>query len=275
MENILKRNNVTVAGKGEQPIIFVHGFGCDQTAWKYITSAFADDYKLILIDLVGAGKSDYSAYDKIKYSHLNGYASDVVEICEALKLKDVIFIGHSVSCMIGVLSSIKKPLLFKQLILIGPSPRYLNDVNYIGGYEKSDLDLLFELMDDNYINWSNQTAPAIMGVENSNELGNDLAASFCTLDPEIAKHFARVTFLSDNRKDLPLLSVDSLTLQCKQDILAPEEVGYYINSKTKNNTLVLLDATGHCPHQSAPQETIQAIKSYLSKSNEIDKHQYN
>lgn len=263
MTNILKRNNVTIQGDGKQVILFVHGFGCDQTVWKYISPAFSADYKLILIDLVGAGKSDYTAYDKSRYSKLDGYAADIIEICEELQLNDVIFIGHSVSCMIGALASIAKPSLFKKLIFIGPSPRYLNDNNYIGGYDMEDLNLLFELMDDDFIAWSNAMAPAIMGIENSTELGESLAASFCTLDPNIAKDFARVTFLSDNRKDLPLISVESLTLQCKHDILAPVEVGNYINKEAKNNTLVLLEATGHCPHQSAPLQTINAIKSFL------------
>ena len=262
--DILNRNNVTVHGNGKQTMLFMHGFGCDQTVWKYISPAFSADYKLVLVDLVGAGKSDYSAYNKSRYSTLDGYAEDIIEICEALELSDIIFIGHSVSCMIGALASIAKPFLFKNLIFIGPSPRYLNDNNYNGGYEREDINLLFELMDDDFIAWSNAMAPAIMGIENSTDLGESLAASFCTLDPAIAKDFARVTFLSDNRKDLPLIIIDSLTLQCKHDILAPVEVGYYINKETKNNTLVLLEATGHCPHQSAPQQTINAIKSFLA-----------
>ena len=264
MINILRRNNVSVFGNGEKTILFAHGFGCDQTVWKNITPAFAANYEIVLFDFVGAGKSDISAYDKSRYCRLEGYAEDVLEICKELNLKDVIFIGHSVSCMIGALAAIKEPAFFEKLVFVGPSPRYLNDEGYVGGYDGEDLELLFGLMDDNYISWGNVTAPAIMANAQRPELGEELANSFCSLDPEIAKDFARVTFLSDNRKDLPAIPVQSLALQCKEDILAPLEVGYYINRNTPNNKLVILEATGHCPHMSAPEETIEAIKLFLS-----------
>lgn len=263
MKNILKRNNVNITGKGDQVIMFAHGFGCDQNAWRRITHAFADNYKLILLDFVGAGKSDITAYDKTKYNTLDGYAEDILEICKELNVKDAIFIGHSVSCMIGALASIKEPSVFEKLIFIGPSPCYINCESYTGGFDKEDIDNLFEIMDDDYIKWSQNMAPKIMGGKQQAELQQELTESFCTTDPEVAKAFAKVTFLSDNRKDLPQIPVESLTLQCSEDIIAPLEVGKYIHENTPNNIMVILNATGHCPHMSAPEETIEAIKTFL------------
>lgn len=210
MKNVIRRNNVTIQGDGNQTVMFVHGFGCDQTAWKYIAPAFFADYTLVLIDLIGDGKSDMQAYDKKRYANLDGYALDIIEICHTSNLNNIIFIGHSVSCMIGAFASIKEPSLFSKLIFIALSPRYLNDDNNVRGCDTEELDLLFELMDDDYISWSNMTAHAIMGQENGDLLRGQLAADFCSLDPEIARHFARVTFLSDNRKDLALIPVESI-----------------------------------------------------------------
>lgn len=263
MNYVMQRNNVTIVGDGSQVMLFAHGFGCDQNAWRYITNAFTPDYTIVLFDYVGAGKSDHSAYDKVKYSTLAGYAQDVLDICEALDLKDVIFVGHSVSSMIGVLAAKQKPEYFKKMVFVGPSPRYLNDDGYVGGFEMSDLEKLFEIMDSNYLGWSKTLAPAIMGNTNAPALGEELANSFCATDPDIAKQFARVTFLSDNRTDLSGLKVESLTLQCSEDIIAPLEVGYYMQEHTPNNTLILMKAKGHCPHMSAPDETILAIKSFI------------
>lgn len=263
VKNILDRNNVTIKGKGKKVMLFAHGFGCDQNAWRRITDAFTDDYKLILLDFVGAGRSDISAYDKKKYSTLDGYADDILEICHKLNVSDAIFIGHSVSCMIGALASIKEPSLFEKLIFIGPSPRYINSDGYTGGFEREDIDGLFEIMEDDYIKWSEAMAPKIMGDKQEPQLKEELTESFCSTDPEIAKAFARVTFLSDNRNDLPKIPVKSLTLQCSEDIIAPLEVGQYIHDNTPGNTMIVLKATGHCPHMSAPEETIAAIKSFL------------
>ena len=263
VKNVLLRNNVTITGNGDNVMIFAHGFGCDQNVWRRITSAFADDYMLVLLDYVGAGKSDISAYDKTKYSTLDGYATDILEICHRLNVKGGIFVGHSVSCMIGALAAIKEPSVFKKLIFIGPSPYYLNDGEYVGGFEQEDMDSLFEVMEDDYINWSKSMAPKIMGDRQEPELKEELTDYFCALDPEIAKDFARVTFLSDNRKDLPKIPVESLTIQCTEDIIMPMEVGRYIKENTPGNTLVILNDTGHCPHMSAPEQTIAAIKSFL------------
>ncbi len=263
VNNILKRNNVTITGKGDKVMLFAHGFGCDQNAWKRITGAFENDYKIILFDYIGAGKSDVTAYDKTKYGTLDGYASDILEICQELKVKDAIFVGHSVSCMIGALASMRNPAIFNKLIFIGPSASYLNEEGYIGGFNQEDIDNILEVMDDDYIKWSKSMAPKIMGENQEPEIQEELTDLFCSTDADIAKDFARVTFLSDNRQDLPRIPVESLTLQCSEDIIAPLEVGQYIHENTPNNTLVILKATGHCPHMSEPEETIAAIKAFL------------
>lgn len=244
-------------------MLFAHGFGCDQQSWQFMADAFTDDYKVILFDYVGAGQSDLSQYDKEKYATLDGYAQDVLDICEALDLSRVIFVGHSVSSMIGLLAANKAPQYFKKLVFIGPSPRYINEDGYIGGFEREDLDSLFEFMDSNYLGWSSQLAPAIMGNPDKPETGAFLTNSFCMTDPEIARQFARVTFYSDNRDDLGKLTVDSLTIQCADDIIAPLLVGDYMQANTPGNSLIHLSATGHCPHISAPRETAKAIRDYL------------
>lgn len=244
-------------------MLFAHGFGCSQNAWKRITSAFTDNYKLVLFDYVGAGKSDISAYNKVRYSTLDGYAQDILEICHELNIKDAIFVGHSVSSIIGALASIKEPSVFKKLIFIGPSACYLNSDGYTGGFEQEDIDALFEIMDDDFIRWAKLMSPQIIGNSERLELAEEMENNFCSTDHEIVKDFARVTFLSDNRKDLPNIPVESLTLQCSEDILAPLEVGKYIHENTPNNTMVILKATGHCPHMSEPEETIAVIKAFL------------
>ncbi|MBD1366143.1 alpha/beta hydrolase [Mucilaginibacter sp. ZT4R22] len=263
MISVLKRNNVQVFGDGTQVMLFAHGFGCDQQSWKFIIDAFTPDHKIVLFDYVGSGKSDISQYTSAKYGKLDGYAQDVLDVCAALDLKEVIFVGHSVSAMIGLLAAVKQPEYFKKLIFIGPSPRYLNDEGYKGGFERADLESLFEFMDSNYLGWSSAMAPAIMGNVDRPELGEFLTNSFCATDPAIAREFARVTFFSDNRADLSKLTVQSLTLQCAEDIIAPLEVGAYMRNNTPGNEMVVLKATGHCPHISEPAATIEAIKAYI------------
>ena len=262
--NVLKRNNVNVIGNGEQYMLFAHGFGCDQHVWDYIIDAFSDEYKLVLFDYVGAGKSDISAYNSDRYSSLAGYAEDVLDICAALSIKDAIFIGHSVSSMIGLLASKKDPSIFSKLVFLGPSACYINEPGYVGGFERQDLMGLFDMMDANYLGWSRALGPQIMGNPDRPELGDALTNNFCATDPVIAGEFARVTFLSDNRHDLSTLQVPSLTVQCSQDIIAPVEVGQYIAANTPNNTYVLIDAIGHCPHMSAPKATIDAIRAFIN-----------
>jgi sigma-B regulation protein RsbQ len=262
--DIRTRNNVKVLGRGTQPMLFAHGFGCDQNMWRYIIPAFEDDYRIVLFDYVGAGKSDLSAYDASRYADLNGYASDVLEVCNALDLRDVIFVGHSVSSMVGVLAANREPERFARLILIGPSPRYVNDDGYVGGFERADIEGLLETMDKNYIGWANYLAPAIMKNPDRPELGAELTESFCSTDPVMARQFAEATFFADNRADLELVTVPSLILQCSADIIAPMEVGEYLHRQLPASTLRVMKATGHCPHMSAPDETIALIMEYLA-----------
>jgi sigma-B regulation protein RsbQ len=262
--DISSRNNIKISGKGTQPMLFAHGFGCDQNMWRFIIPAFEDKYKVILFDYVGAGKSDVLAYHPEKYSSLQGYAQDVLEICEALKLKDVIFVGHSVSSMIGLLAAIERPEIFSDLIMVGPSPCYINDEGYVGGFERRDIEGLLETMEKNYIGWANFLAPNIMGNKERPELAEELTESFCSTDPVIAGQFAKATFFSDNRKDLAKLKTPSLILQCSEDIIAPAEVGNYVHQNLANSTIKFMKAKGHCPHMSEPEETIDLIKEYLS-----------
>jgi sigma-B regulation protein RsbQ len=262
--NALKRNNVKLSGpEGAQPMIFAHGFGCDQNMWRFVTPAFEEKYRVVLFDHVGAGQSDPSAYSRGKYESLKGYASDVLEICRELGLARAIFVGHSVSAMIGVLAALQEPDRFERLVLVGPSPRYIDDGDYTGGFSREDIEGLLESLDSNYLGWSSAMAPVIMGNPDRPELGSELTNSFCRTNPEIAKHFARVTFLSDNRADLPNLKVRSLILQCQDDAIAPRSVGEYVHRQIADSELVLLEATGHCPNLSAPRETIAAIQGFL------------
>ncbi len=263
--SVLKRNNVKVLGQGRQPMLFAHGFGCDQHMWRFLTPAFQEDYRLVLFDHVGAGQSDASAYNRLKYGSLKGYAQDVLDICHALDLQDVLFVGHSVSTMVGVLAAIAEPARFQKLVLIGPSPRYINDGDYVGGFTREDIDGLLESLDSNYLGWSSMMAPVIMGNPERPELGQELTNSFCRTHPEIARHFARVTFLSDNRADLPKLKRPSLLLQCSQDVIAPLSVGEYLHRALADSRLVVLGATGHCPHLSAPDETVAAMRPFLAE----------
>jgi sigma-B regulation protein RsbQ len=261
---VMGRNNVWVAGAvGGQPMVFAHGFGCDQNMWRYVAPEFAGAYRIVLFDHVGAGGSDLDAYDPAKYSSLDGYAADVLEICQELELREVIFVGHSVSAMIGVLAAAREPERFAKLILVGPSPRYLDDDGYQGGFTREDINGLLDSLDSNYLGWSRTYAPAIMGRPDRPELGAELTNSFCRTDPEIARHFARVTFLSDNRADLARVSTRSLVLQCSDDIIAPTSVGEYVHERLANSELVYLQAKGHCPNLSAPEETVEAIKRFL------------
>ncbi len=261
--NVLQRNNVTVSGRGEQTMLFAHGFGCDQHMWRLVAPAFEDDYRVVRFDHVGAGRSDLAAYDRARYSSLDGYAEDVLEICRALNIAGGVFVGHSVSAMIGVLAAIKEPARFAKLVLIGPSPRYLNDGDYIGGFDRPALEELLDFLDDNYLGWSQALAPMIMGNPERPQLGEELTNSFCRTDPDIAKHFARVTFLSDNRADLPKLRTPALILQCSSDVIAPLEVGEYLHRALPDSELVVMRATGHCPNLSAPEETIAAMRAFL------------
>jgi sigma-B regulation protein RsbQ len=262
--DVLTRNNVKVFGRGTRPMMFAHGFGCDQNMWRFVTPAFEDDYRIVLFDYVGSGKSDLEAYDPERYASLEGYAADILDIVHALDLRDVVLVGHSVSGMIGVLAANAEPDRFDRLVLVGPSPRYINDgPEYVGGFERGDIEGLLETMDRNFIGWANFLAPAIMRNPERPELGEELTESFCSTDPKIARRFAEATFFADNRGDLPRVTVPSLIMQCSDDIIAPLAVGDYLHRELPGSTLRVLRATGHCPHMSAPEETIRVMKEYL------------
>lgn len=264
--SVLRRNNVTVLGDGETPMLFAHGYGCDQNMWRLSVPAFLDTHRVILFDHVGAGRSDLTAYDRDKYDSLQGYVEDMLEICSELDVRHGVFVGHSVSAMIGVLASILEPDRFDHLVLVGPSPRYTNDDDYMGGFTEQDIKELLEFQDSNYLGWSANLAPVIMGNTDRPELAEELRNSFCRTDPEIARQFAAVTFLSDNRADLPHARVRSLVLQCQDDAIAPKSVGEYVQRQLPDAEIVYLNATGHCPHLSAPEETIAAIQTFLGTS---------
>jgi sigma-B regulation protein RsbQ len=262
--SVLERNNVTVSGPADgAPMLFAHGFGCDQHLWRLVAPEFEADHLVVLFDHVGAGGSDLAAYDPAKYASLHGYASDILEIIHALELEDVVFVGHSVSAMMGVLAALQEPERFAKLVLVGPSPCYVDDDGYVGGFSREDIDELLESLESNFLGWSRVMAPVIMGTPDRPELSAELTNSFCRTDPDIAADFARVTFLSDNRADLAGVRIPTLILQSRVDAIAPPVVGEYVHREIPDSTLVLLDAVGHCPNLSAPAATIEAIRAFL------------
>jgi sigma-B regulation protein RsbQ len=261
--SVLRRNNVNVSGSGTRTIVFAHGFGCDQSMWEPVAKNFERDFRVVLFDYVGHGQSDLSSYSAERYSSLAGYADDVVEIGQTLGLEKAVFVGHSVSSMIGALATLKAPGMFSDLIMVGPSPRYIDDDGYRGGFSREQIDELLEFLEDNHLGWSATMAPAIMGNPNRPELSGRLENSFCNTDPQIARDFARVTFLSDNRADLASIGIRTLVLQCSNDIIAPVEVGEFMHAKLPNSDYRLLQATGHCPNLSAPEEVTAAIREFV------------
>lgn len=265
MAGVVERNCVRVSGDpAGRPMVFAHGFGCDQTMWRLVTPEFERDHRVVVFDQVGSGNSDLSAYDPDKYGSLRGYAADVVEICRELDLSDVVLVGHSVSAMIGVLALQQAPELFGALVMVGPNPRYVDDGDYVGGFSRTDIAGLLEALDSNHLGWSTQMAPVIMGNPDRPDLSAELTNSFCRTDPDIARQFARVTFLSDNRADLAGVAVPTLVLQCSQDAIAPDVVGRYVHEQVPGSTFRQLAATGHVPHLSAPEETASAIRAFLT-----------
>ena len=261
--SLTARHNTHIAGQG-RTMVFAHGFGCDQNMWRFVAPAFEDDFRTVVFDHIGAGGSDLSAYEPAKYASLDGYADDVVNLCRELGVRGGVYVGHSVSAMIGVLAATKAPELFDELVLVGPSPRYIDDgEGYIGGFSEAQINELLEFLDTNHMGWSQAMAPVIMGNAGRPELADELTNSFCRTDPEIAKAFARATFLSDNRADLADVSARVLVLQCSNDVIAPQIVGEYVHDALANSELVLMKATGHCPNLSAPEETIAAIRAFV------------
>ena len=258
-----KRNNVRVSGDGDVTMVFAHGFGCDQNMWRLLVPDFEKRFRVVTFDLVGSGASDLSAYDRTKYGSLHGYASDLLEILDQYAQGPVIFVGHSVSAMIGLLATIEAPHRFLAQLMIGPSPCYINDGEYIGGFERGDIDDLLATVESNYLGWSSAMAPAIMGSPEKPELAVELTNSFCRTDPDIAKHFARVTFLSDHRSDLPKSQVPALIVQCSDDLIAPLSVGEYMHRTLPRSTLTVIDNVGHCPHLSSPSASTSAMEEFL------------
>lgn len=265
MFDVLSRNNVKQIGTGSKTILFAHGFGCDQKMWRAIVPAFQNDYSIVLFDYVGAGQSDITTYNPTRYKSLDGYAQDIIEICDTLQISDVIFVGHSVSSMIGALGSIKRPDLFSSLIMVCPSPCYINKgEQYTGGFEEKDIRELLKVMDKNYMGWASTLAPMVVQNPELTDITDEFETRFCSTDPVILKQFAEVTFLSDNRKDLPKITTPTLILQCQTDVIAPPIVGHYVHKNIEKSILTILNATGHCPHMSHPKLVINAISDYLN-----------
>ncbi|MDE1181001.1 alpha/beta hydrolase [Paraburkholderia sp.] len=261
--NVRDRNNVHIGGSGGTTVLFAHGFGCDQNMWRLFAPSFEHRYRTVLFDLVGSGRSDLSAYNRARYSTLEGYADDVLDIVDGLEAGPVIFVGHSVSAMIGMLAAIKAPERFAANVMIGPSPSFINDGSYIGGFERADIEDLLETLESNYLGWSSTMAPAIMGAPDQPALADELTNSFCRTDPEIARHFARVTFLSDHRADLCRVRTPTLIVQSHDDLLAPVSVGNYMRDAIAGSTLSIVDNVGHCPHLSAPGDSKAATDAFL------------
>lgn len=251
-----------VSGRPGAPVVVLaHGFGCDQNMWRLVAPTLERDFTVVVFDHVGAGRSDLEAWSRDRYSSLDAYAEDVLEICRDLDLGPVTFVGHSVSAMMGVLAAARHPELFAGLVLLAPSPCFIDDpaVGYRGGFSAEDIEELLESLDANYLGWSGAMAPVIMGNPERPALGEELTSSFCATDPEIQRVFARVTFLSDNRADLERVTVPTLVAQCSSDAIAPPEVGVFVQAQIKGSRLITLTATGHCPQLSAPEETAEAI----------------
>lgn len=264
MSYIQERNNVNVIGKGSKPLLFLHGYGCDQTMWRFITPDFQENYKIVLMDLVGCGESDESAYDKVKYNTLDGYVEDLIEVCDDLNLRDVTLIGHSISANICLKATLVRPEMFEKLILLCPSPKFINDGDYVGGFTQKDIDDLIETVEINYLGWAKAISPVIMGNPNHPEFANELEASFCSNNPEIAKHFAKVTFQCDNREDLKEVDHPTLIIQSRHDNLASVEIGRYVHQNIPGSQLDIIESNGHCPHLSHPGETIKSISGFAT-----------
>ena len=262
--SLQQRNNVHVQGAGSSTMIFSHGFGCDQNMWRFMAPIFAQRYRVVTFDLVGSGNSDLSAYDPAKYNALSGYADDLLEIVSAYATGPVLFVGHSVSAMIGLLADLKAPGSFAAHMMLGPSPCYINDGDYVGGFSRADIDGLLETLESNYLGWASSMAPVVMGAPEQPELGEELTASFCRTDPAIAAQFAKVTFLSDNRADVAKLQTPTLVVQSSEDMIAPLSVGAFMQRVLPRGTVRVVENIGHCPHLSAPSASSQAIDEFLA-----------
>lgn len=264
--DILRRFNVQVRGRGTDTLVFAHGFGCDQRLWRFVAPRFEATHRVVLFDLVGSGASDPDAYDDLRHGSLQGYADDVVDILDALGGAPVDFVGHSASSLLAILASIARPELFRRLLLIAPSPRFLNDPpHYRGGFDRAELEGLFDLMEANHFGWANFLAPLAMGAQSPAGATEELEASMCALDPHIARRFARLVFMVDVRDRLAHVPVPALIVQCLHDSIAPREVGQFMHRAMAGSSLVELDAAGHLPHVTHPEVTARIIADYLEK----------
>lgn len=264
--SVLQRQNVRIAGSGRQPLVFAHGFGCDQQMWRFVAPAFEATHRVVLFDHIGCGHADLRAYDEQRHSSIHGYAKDLVEILVAADLHDTVLIGHSVSAMISMLAALQAPDRVSGLVLVGPSPRYVNDPpDYIGGFERQDIDVLIEMIESNMLGWASFMAPAVMGPHNDTVLTDELRASFCNLDPYVARRFAEVTFLADNRAELDQVNVPTLIIQVADDAIAPREVGEFVHRRIRGSELAVLDISGHCPHMTHPAETTALLQQFLDR----------
>lgn len=265
MSDLITRHHIVQSGHGTRPMVFAHGFGCDQQMWRFVAPAFEADHRVVLFDHIGCGRSDASAYDELRHARIEGYADDVCRIIDGLGLEDVTFVGHSVSAMIGVLAAIEQPQRIGRLVLLSPSPCYLNHPpGYHGGFEPADIEGLLDLMETNLLGWASFLAPTVMGVDNAPELTDELRSSFCAADPWIARRFARATFLADHRHVLPQLAVPSLVVQMRDDAIAPMAVGEFMHGQIAGSALALIEGVGHCPHMSHPQDTIEAMRRWFA-----------
>lgn len=264
MDAVVRLNAHVTGPDGARPIVFAHGFGCDQSMWRKVAPDLAADHQVVLYDLLGSGGSDLDAYDPERYSRLEAHAEDLVALCRELDLHDVVFVGHSVSAMVGVLAQVAAPDLISTLVLVGPSARYLDDEGYVGGFAGSDIDDLLETMDSNHLGWQDPLAGMVTGDPDRPELKGELEASFCRTRPDIARHFAGVTFLGDNRDDLVEVSAPTLVIQTRNDAIAPVSAGELVHQRIADSTLVMIEGRGHCPHLSAPAETLKAIREFLA-----------
>lgn len=264
-QSLMNRNNVQLSGEGEGAVFFIHGYGCDQNMWRFVAPAFEKNYKVVLIDLVGSGNSDIAAYDYNKYSSLQGYVSDIIEICDFLVLKDVVLVGHSVSAIIAGLASIERPDLFKKLVMVCPSPSYINEeaTGYVGGFNQNDIEELIDMLNKNYLGWSSAIAPVIMGNPEQPQFSRELTNRFCRNNPDIARHFAKLTFTGDNRHDLERIRLPTLIIQNSHDIIAPLEVGLFVHQHIQGSSLKVLATNGHCPHLTAPEATLTAMIDFI------------
>ncbi|MGM9488475.1 alpha/beta fold hydrolase [Ideonella sp. YS5] len=260
----MQSHHVTVTGDGEVTLVLAHGFGCDQSMWRLLTPHFEGRFRLVMFDLMGSGRSDLGQYDRHRYSSLHGHAEDVLRIVDECVPGPAVFVGHSVSAMIGLLADLASHGRFVGHVMVGPSPCYVNDGDYVGGFTREDIEGLLATLESNYLGWSSTMAPVIMGAPDQPELATELTNSFCRTDPEIAKHFARVTFLSDHRADLPRLKTPALLLQCSDDLIAPVSVGRYMQQVMPQAALRIIENVGHCPHLSAPSASSAAMDEFLA-----------